>query len=91
MMKYKGYVGISEVDEDSGLIFGEVVGLRDVVTYQGRTADEARKSFTESIDLYLRDMCRRRNCARQAILRQIVDPYQTRRAPSARSLGEEPR
>ncbi|HEV3165124.1 MAG TPA: type II toxin-antitoxin system HicB family antitoxin [Isosphaeraceae bacterium] len=53
MMNYKGYIGHSEVDESTGLIFGEVFGLRDVITYQGRTVDEARQSFVESIDLYL--------------------------------------
>jgi predicted HicB family RNase H-like nuclease len=53
MMEYKGYLGCSEVNEETGLIFGEVIGLRDVITYQGRTADEARESFKESIDLYL--------------------------------------
>jgi len=52
MMEYKGYVGCSLVNEETGLIFGEVMGLRDVITYQGRTADEARKSFDESIELY---------------------------------------
>jgi predicted HicB family RNase H-like nuclease len=53
MMEYKGYVGRSEVNEEAGLIFGEVIGLRDVITYQGKTTEEARRSFEESIDLYL--------------------------------------
>jgi predicted HicB family RNase H-like nuclease len=53
MMRYKGYLGSSKVNEKEGLIFGEVMGLRDVVTYQGRTIEEARRAFQESIDLYL--------------------------------------
>jgi predicted HicB family RNase H-like nuclease len=53
MMRYKGYMGCSKVNEKEGLIFGEVVGLRDVITYQGRTVREARRAFRESIDLYL--------------------------------------
>ena len=54
MMKYKGYVAATEVDPDSGLIFGEVIGLSDVVTFQGRSVPEAIQAFHESVDLYLR-------------------------------------
>jgi predicted HicB family RNase H-like nuclease len=53
-MIYKGYTGITEVDEDSGELFGSVIGLRDVITFVGSTVEEARKSFEESIDYYLK-------------------------------------
>ncbi len=53
-MTYKGYTGVTEVDEDSGELFGTVIGLRDVITFVGKTVDEARKSFEESIDYYLK-------------------------------------
>src|SRR5690242_11386022 len=56
-MQYKGYTGIAEVDEEAGLIFGHVVGLRDIVTFQGTTVEKARKSFEKSIDYYL-EMCK---------------------------------
>jgi predicted HicB family RNase H-like nuclease len=61
MMEYKGYLGRSTVDEKEGLIFGEVIGLRDVITYQGRTVEEAERAFRESIDLYLQ------TCAEEGI------------------------
>jgi len=32
---------------------GEVVGLRDVITFQGRSVDELEYAFKESIDDYL--------------------------------------
>lgn len=53
-MTYKGYMGDLEVDEEAGELFGVVLGLRDVVTFVGSTVEEARKSFEESIDVYLR-------------------------------------
>jgi predicted HicB family RNase H-like nuclease len=34
-----------------------VIGLRSVVTFQGRTPDELESSFRESADLYL-EMCK---------------------------------
>ena len=55
-LKYKDYVGATEVDEEAGVIFGRVLGLRDVITFQGETVGEARRSFEESVDFYLK-MC----------------------------------
>jgi predicted HicB family RNase H-like nuclease len=52
-MQYKGYTGRVEIDEDAGLIFGQVIGLRDVITFQGGTVEEARKAFEESVDEYV--------------------------------------
>ena len=52
-LTYKGYTGILEVDLEAGDLFGRTVGLRDLITFQGRTVEEARRSFEESIDFYL--------------------------------------
>ena len=56
MLAYKNYSGIVEYDEVGKIFTGEVIGLRDVITFQGRTADELERSFQESIDFYL-EMC----------------------------------
>lgn len=40
--------------------FKEVLNLRDVVTFEGRTVDELRKAFADSVDDYL-EFCRLRN------------------------------
>ena len=53
-MQYKGYAGRIEIDEDAGIIFGQVMGLRDVIAFQGKTVEEARKALKESVDEYLR-------------------------------------
>jgi predicted HicB family RNase H-like nuclease len=42
-----------EVDLDAGELFGRTLGMRDVITFQGKTVEEARKSFEESVDFYL--------------------------------------
>jgi predicted HicB family RNase H-like nuclease len=41
------------VDVEAGILFGRVIGLRDVITFQGGTVEEARRSFQESVDFYL--------------------------------------
>ena len=52
-MEYKGYTGIIEVDESSDVLYGRVLGLRDVVTFQGETVAAARQAFQDSVDEYL--------------------------------------
>jgi len=59
MMQYKGYFGDVELDPDAGIFHGEVFGIRDVVTFQGKSVDELEKAFRESVDDYL-DFCRQR-------------------------------
>ena len=56
MLAYKNYSGIVEYDEAGKIFTGEVIGLRDIITFQGRTADELERSFHESIDFYI-EMC----------------------------------
>ena len=53
MMKYKGYIGHVEYDDEAKVFHGEVVGLRDVITFQGISVDELEQSFKDSIDDYL--------------------------------------
>ena len=53
MMKYKGYIGKAEYDDEAEIFSGEVIGLRDVVTFRGSSVKELQKSFRESIDDYL--------------------------------------
>jgi predicted HicB family RNase H-like nuclease len=53
MMEYKGYVGKVEFDDEAGIFHGEVIDTRDVITFQGRSVDELKTAFQESIDDYL--------------------------------------
>lgn len=59
MMKYKGYAGIVAYDDDAKIFHGEVIGLRDVITFQGTTVRDLEKAFKDSINDYL-DWCAER-------------------------------
>src|SRR5690625_5323174 len=59
MLKYKGYHGKVEFDEEAGLFHGEIVDLRDVITFQGKSVEELDQGFRDSIDDYL-DFCKQR-------------------------------
>lgn len=53
MMKYKGYVGVVEFDHEAKIFHGDVIGLKDVITFQGTSVDELEQAFKDSIDDYL--------------------------------------
>lgn len=57
MIHYKGYTGKVEFDEEARLFHGEIVCIRDVVTFQGTTVDELEQAFRDSVEDYL-EMCR---------------------------------
>ena len=59
MLKYKGYTGKVEFDDQARLFYGEILDTRDVITFQGESVDDIEKSFRESIDDYL-DFCETR-------------------------------
>ena len=52
-MEYKGYIGKVEFDEEAGILHGEVINLRDVITFEGDCVEEIEKAFRESVDDYL--------------------------------------
>jgi len=51
MLEYKGYTGL--IDPDDGVFSGRVIGLRDVVTFEGTTYSEVEQAFRASVDDYL--------------------------------------
>ncbi len=53
MMHYKGYLGHVEYDDEAKIFHGEVVGLKDIITFQGKSVKELEKAFHDSVDDYL--------------------------------------
>lgn len=58
-MTYGGYEAVVEYDEDAEVFHGEVMNLRDVITFQGRSVDDLKAAFGESVEDYLA-YCRER-------------------------------
>jgi predicted HicB family RNase H-like nuclease len=56
MMEYKGYIGHVEFDDEADIFHGEVINTRDVITFQGKTVDEIKEAFRDSVEDYL-DYC----------------------------------
>lgn len=53
MMKYKGYIGHVEYNDEAKIFHGDVLGIKDIVTFQGTTVDEIEQAFKDSVDDYL--------------------------------------
>jgi len=53
MMDYKGYTAKVEFDAKVNLFHGEVINLRDVVTFQGSSVRQLNKAFRDSVEDYL--------------------------------------
>lgn len=59
MLKYKGYLGKVEFDGDAEVFHGEVINLRDVITFQGSSVGELRQALIDSVEDYL-EFCEQR-------------------------------
>ena len=53
MMEYKGYIGSVEFSETDRLFFGKVQGIRSLISYEGKNADELIMDFHMAVDDYL--------------------------------------
>lgn len=53
MMAYQGYTGKMAWDDDAHIFHGDVLYLRDVITFQGDNEVEAHQAFRDSVDDYL--------------------------------------
>lgn len=59
-MEYKGYEAVVEYDEENKILYGEVLHLTDVVTFQAECSADIEQAFHDSVDDYL-EFCRENN------------------------------
>ena len=53
MMRYKGYMGEVSYDSEAKIFHGNIIGLKDVITFQGTSVKELEKAFRDSINDYI--------------------------------------
>ena len=70
MMVYRGYIGKFDADADAGILHGDVLDTRDVITFQGQSVVELKTDFEGSVDDYLA-FCKQRG-------KQPDTPFQIR-------------
>ncbi|MDR2892945.1 MAG: type II toxin-antitoxin system HicB family antitoxin [Deltaproteobacteria bacterium] len=52
-MKYNNYLGTVEYSEEDGCLFGRLLGISDIISYEGESVSELRSAFEEAVEDYL--------------------------------------
>ena len=58
-MSYKGYTARVDFDERDSIFVGRVLGLRDIISFEGSTVAKLRTEFQAAINDFLRDCAER--------------------------------
>ncbi|MCM1134225.1 MAG: type II toxin-antitoxin system HicB family antitoxin [Clostridium sp.] len=60
LLSYRNYNGTVEYSKEDGCLFGKVVGIKSLLSYEGDSVRELEENFQNAIDEYLED-CKERN------------------------------
>ncbi len=60
LLSYKNYNGTVEYSREDNCLFGKVVGIKSLLSYEGDSVQELEQDFQNIIDEYLKD-CEERN------------------------------
>lgn len=55
LLEYKGYSGSIEYSKEDDLLFGKVLGIKGLISFEGQTGKQLEEDFMEAIDEYLAD------------------------------------
>ena len=53
ILEYKGYKGSVEYSAKDEVLFGQVLGIRSLISYEGKSVDELKQDFEGAVDDYL--------------------------------------
>ena len=48
-LEHKGYAGSIEYSEEDGLLYGKVLGIKGLISYEGETGKDLEADFKEAI------------------------------------------
>lgn len=57
VLSYKGYYGDVNYSSEDDVFHGKLIGISDLVTFEGNSVKELKKAFRDSVDDYL-DFCK---------------------------------
>ena len=60
LLSYMNYNGTVEYSKEDGCLFGKVIGIKSLLSYEGDSVKELEQDFQNVIDEYLMD-CKERN------------------------------
>ena len=54
-MMYKGYTAKIEADTEAGILHGRIVGIPEIITFEGESLPQLLEDFHAAVDDYLED------------------------------------
>lgn len=57
VLSYKGYYGDINFSAEDDVFHGKLIGIDDLVTFEGDSVKQLKKAFRDSVDAYL-EMCK---------------------------------
>jgi predicted HicB family RNase H-like nuclease len=54
-LEYKGYTGSIEYSKEDGQLYGKVLGIKGLISYEGATGEQLEADFVDAVDTYLAD------------------------------------
>lgn len=60
LLSYKNYNGTVEYSKEENCLFGKVIGIKSLLSYEGNSVKELEQDFQNTIDEYLMD-CKERD------------------------------
>lgn len=52
-LHYKDYVGSIEFSEEDAVFYGKVIGIKDLISFEGKSVSAITKDFQRAVDEYL--------------------------------------
>jgi predicted HicB family RNase H-like nuclease len=54
-LEYKGYTGSIEYSPEDSILYGKVLGIRGLVSFEGETGKSLEEDFHEAVNAYMAD------------------------------------
>ena len=53
VLEYRGYIAELSLDLEDNIIVGKVINTTDIISFHGKTLDEAKQAFQDVLDTYI--------------------------------------
>jgi predicted HicB family RNase H-like nuclease len=53
VLEYKGYLGEIRFSNEDEIFYGKIVGINDLVNFEGNSVKQLKKAFRDAVDDYL--------------------------------------
>ncbi len=66
VLEHKGYTGTVEFSAENNVLYGKVIGINGLISYEGESVSELRKDFEAAVDDYL-EICKEKGTEPQKV------------------------